>query len=89
LDKIENLKGPDLEVKEALNIDYLRIDFFIKLGKFHEAQAMADDVAFYRPLFLREKLGFLYLKADALMGLGKKDQALELYKLIAEKISKI
>ncbi len=88
LEKIENLKGPDLEVKESLNIDYLRIDFFIKLGRFHEAQTMADDVAFYRPLFLKEKLGFLYLKAEALMGLGKKDQALELYKLIAEKFPK-
>jgi tetratricopeptide (TPR) repeat protein len=82
LEKVENLFGSNINIFESLNLDYLRIDFFIKLGRFHEAQAMADDVVFYRPLFLKEKVGFLYLKAEALMGLSKIDQALELYKLI-------
>jgi len=85
LDKAGNILGKKLGIKDSLNLDYLRIDFFIKTGKYYEAIAMADDAVFYRPLDLKEKLGFLYLKAEALMMVGKHYKAEEIYKLIKEK----
>jgi len=85
LEKIEKIKEGDLGIKENLNIMYLRVNFFIKEGRYHEALALVDDVVFYRPLFLKEKIGFLYLKGEALRELGRANEAKGIFKLIKEK----
>jgi tetratricopeptide (TPR) repeat protein len=66
---------------------YFQITVWLGEGRFHKAVDLADEALQLEEISWHEQTSFLYQKAEALKGAGKKKQALECFKRVYERDS--
>ena len=75
------------EVSDRLNLNYLKVITLMDLNKYRDAIFALDKIMATFPLLKREKVCFMYLKAESLKENGHFKLALEIYKWIRKVIS--
>ena len=75
------------EVSDRLNLNYLKVITLMDLNKYRDAVFALDEIMATFPLLKREKICFMYLKAESLKENGHFKLALEIYKWIRKVIS--
>ena len=70
------------EIADKLNFEYLRIVILIEMKNFYDAVLAIDKVTSCYPLLQREKVCFMYLKAESLKFLNDLKGAMAIYRWI-------
>ncbi|MCY4523550.1 MAG: hypothetical protein OXB84_02300, partial [Halobacteriovoraceae bacterium] len=79
IDDIEEKYLPDKEIAERLNFEYLRVMTLMEMKNFYDAVLTVDRIISSFPLLQREKVCFMYLKAESLKYVNDLKGAMSIY----------
>ncbi|MEI8348169.1 MAG: hypothetical protein WCG27_11925, partial [Pseudomonadota bacterium] len=79
LEKVEGWAWESFELKERINVSFLKISLLMENANYHGALALLEDIVHNWPLVIEEQSCFLYLMGEVYRKMDKIDSAKQAY----------